>query len=253
MAAEAPRAPLSVYMLADHLDAALAAGEDLIARGHAWRQLVAAPGNMQTFPERQRQIVEDIRAFELMTIARLLKARDHARALAQADKRFAAVANLFASGTATLLDAVEECGDATADDFETGDGILAYVRSRGLIEADAHAVTDAAQLTIDDTFRVAKRAQLGTLLDMAGTFLDALEVHYELYAADEDAADAEFETAAADAEADTELEEAIAHVKEAEAPSEPQKGSDPKSPLSRLYGRSLPRREFGQRHRTPLN
>ena len=37
MSADAPRAPLSVYMLADHLDAALAAGEDLVAAGAAWR------------------------------------------------------------------------------------------------------------------------------------------------------------------------------------------------------------------------
>jgi hypothetical protein len=246
MAAEAPRAPLSVYMLADHLDAALAAGEDLIARGHAWHQLVAAPGNMQTFPARQRAIVEDIRAYELMTIARLLKARDHARALAQFDQRFAPVANLFAAGTATLLDAVEECGDATADDFETGDAVLAYMRSRGLIPVDAPAIKDAAQLTIDDTFLVAKRAQLGTLLDMAGSFIDALEVRYELYA-DEETADAALEAASEQA-----LEDAAEETAAAE-PSETKQASDPQSPLSRLYSKGIPRREFGQRHRTPLN
>lgn len=244
MTAEAPRAPLSVYMLADHLDAALAAGEDLIARGHAWRDLVAAPGNMQTFLVRQRAIVEDIRAFELMTIARLLKARDHAKALAQVDQRFAAVANLFVGGTAVLLDAVAECGDATADDFDTGDAVLAYVRSRGLIPADAAAITDAAQLTIDDTFRVAKLAPLGQLLDMAGTFLDALEVHYELYALDEDAADAEIEAVAAAAPDETAA---------AQETAEPAAVSDPQSPLSRTLGVGLMRREFGQRQRTPLN
>ncbi|MCB1484649.1 MAG: hypothetical protein KDJ17_07140, partial [Hyphomicrobiaceae bacterium] len=69
MAAEAPHTPLSVYMLADHLDAALAAGEDLVARGGDWRQLLDAPGNMQTFPQRQRAIVEDIRGLEMIAIA----------------------------------------------------------------------------------------------------------------------------------------------------------------------------------------
>lgn len=253
MAAEAPRAPLSVYMLADHLDAALAAGEDLIARGHAWRELVAAPGNMQTFPARQRAIVEDIRAFELMTIARLLKARDHAKALAQMDQRFASVANLFAGGTAVLLDAVADCGDATADDFDTGDAVLAYVRSRGLIPADAAAVKDAAQLTIDDTFRVAKLAPLGQLLDMAGTFLDALEVHYELYAIDEDAADAEIEAAEAAAALEDSALDDSADGSATLASAEPAPVNDPQSPLSRTFGTGLPRREFGQRHRTPLN
>lgn len=247
MAAEAPRAPLSVYMLADHLDAALAAGEDLVARGHAWRELVSAPGNMQTFPARQRAIVEDIRTFELITIARLLKARDHAKALAQMDQRFAAVANLFASGTAVLLDAVADCGDATLDDFETGDAVLAYVRSRAMIPADAAAITDAAQLSIDDTFRIAKLAPLGELLDMAGTFLDALEVHYQLYAPDEEEADSEIETVATAA-----LDGAGEEIEAPQLP-EPPAGEDARSPLSRLYGSALPRREFGQRHRTPLN
>ncbi|MBS0270428.1 MAG: hypothetical protein JSS54_15840, partial [Proteobacteria bacterium] len=39
------RAPLSVYMLADHLDATLAAGEDLMARGNDWRALAETPSD----------------------------------------------------------------------------------------------------------------------------------------------------------------------------------------------------------------
>lgn len=185
MPSQSQRAPLPVYMLADHLDAVLAAGEDIISSGAAWRALVEAPGNIETFPERQRTITQDVRSLELIMIARVIKARDHARALARADARFAPIANLFASGTAALMDAIAECGDATDEDFETGDGLIAYVRSRGLIAPDAATVTDPAQLTIDESFLIAKRLALGPLMDMAAAFLDALDAHYDLFVEDD--------------------------------------------------------------------
>jgi hypothetical protein len=181
MSRYAARAPLSVYLLADHLDGALAAGEDLVARGHDWRSLAEDPGEPSEFATRQRRITEDVRGLELMLIARVLKARTHALSLAEVDDRFRAVGNLFASGTAVLLDAVSECGDARGEDFETGDDIISYVRSRGLIAPDAADVRAAADLTIDDNFLVAKRIALGPLLDMAAAFLDALDSQYELF------------------------------------------------------------------------
>ena len=174
-------APLSVYLLADHLDGALAAGEDLVARGHDWRSLAEDPGEPSEFATRQRRIAEEVRGLELMLIARVLKARTHASSLAEVDDRFRAVGTLFASGTAVLLDAVTECGDARGEDFETGDDIVSYIRSRGLIAPDAADVRGAAELTIDDSFLVAKRIALGPLLDMASAFLDALDSQYELF------------------------------------------------------------------------
>lgn len=181
-AAAAPRAPLAVYMLADHLDASLAAGEDLMARGHDWRALSeTATSDAAAFAETQRVVAEDVRSFELMLIARMLKAREHARALGTMDKRFATVARLFAAGTLQLLDAVGECDDARNADFESGDGLVAYVRSRGLITQSAAGLATPAELTIDDGFLVARRMPLGPLLDMAATFLDALETHYDIF------------------------------------------------------------------------
>jgi hypothetical protein len=246
MPAEANRAPLSVYMLADHLDAALAAGEDLVARGADWRILADAPGNMQTFAERQRTIVEDVRGLELMLMARIIKSRDHARALAQADPRFGAVANLFVSGTAILMDAIGECSDATAEDFNTGDGLIAYVRGRGLIAPDAASVSHASQLTIDDNFLVAKRAALGPLMDMAAAFLDALEAHYDLFGEHKPAEAAPEIDTANDAQS---YASAIAYEQEAEDP-EPITAS-PASPISAHGG--APRKEFGRRDRMPIN
>lgn len=175
------QAPLSVYMLADHLDAALAAGEDIMVRGSQWRELAEHPGEPADFAMRQRKIADEIRALELMLVARVLKARTHAVTLSEYDDRFRALGRLFASGTAILLDAVAESDDARALDFDTGDEIIAYVRSRGLIAPDAAAICKASDLTIDDSFLVAGRMALGPLLDMAAAFLDALDVQYDLF------------------------------------------------------------------------
>ncbi len=184
MSAEVSRAPLAVYMLADHLDAALAAGEDLTARGQDWRTLAETADDNPQFAPAQRNLAEDVRGLELILIARILKAREHARALAGIDKRFAAVANLFASGTVILLDAVEECGDARDLDFETGDNVVAYIRGRGLIAPDAPNARRASEFAIDDAFLVAGRLALGPLMDMAAAFLDALDTQYDLFVED---------------------------------------------------------------------
>ena len=177
-------APLMVYLLADHLDAVLAAGEDIVTRGHELQVVFDAKHSTAEHAIRLRTVVEGIRALELMLVVRAMKARDHALDLADADPRFRMVANLFASGTAILLDAVAECGDSRNNDFDTGDEVVAYLRSRGLIAAGAAGLSTESALILDDTFLTAKRIALGPLLEMAASFLDALEVHYELFASD---------------------------------------------------------------------
>ena len=73
--------------------------------------------------------------------------------------------------------------DATGLDFDSGDGVLAYLRSRALLAADAAHPAAYASIKVDEAFLVARRLPLGVLLDLAATFLDTLELHYGLYAA----------------------------------------------------------------------
>ena len=175
-------APASVYLLAEHLDAALAAGEDLTGVLFIW------PGAPPREPEAiaelragQRAAIERIRTFELALISRVLKGRDWATVVAETEERFAMMARLYLAGTAVLLDAVEECADISAADFDSGSGLLAYVRSRGLIAADAPALVDSAPLIAGENFLVARRIPLGPLMDLAAPFLDTLEAEYDLF------------------------------------------------------------------------
>lgn len=175
-------APVGVYLLAEHLDAALAAGEDLTGVLFIW------PGPPPREPEKiaelragQRAAIERIRTFELALIARVLKGRDWAEDVAQSQDRFAAMARLYLAGTAVLLDAVAECADISAADFDAGDGLTAYLRSRGMIAADAPTIADGVPLVAGEGFLVARRVPLGALMDLVAMFLDTLEAEYDLF------------------------------------------------------------------------
>jgi hypothetical protein len=110
-----------------------------------------------------------------------LMARRRADELRQQDKRVDMIAGLFIGGTAALADAAEELGDWTNTDFNTGSEAVTYLRSRGVIPADSIGVVTPDQLVVRPDFLIARRIELSALLDLAATFLDALELFYELY------------------------------------------------------------------------
>lgn len=175
--------PIAAYLLADHLDAALAAGEDLMA-------ISGPPGSGENLSfgheiaiqrDGLRQFVENVRGLELALISRCIRARERGAELAAADARFKAIASLLVAGTAPLVDAVAECADATEQDFESGDDVLAYLRQRALVAEDAEDLDGKTVIGIGEGFLVARRIALGPLLDLVATFLDALELHFDLY------------------------------------------------------------------------
>jgi hypothetical protein len=175
-------APAVVYLLADHLDAALAAGEDLLKSQLSWNVGDARLSDGLNEQRRQeRAAIEEARSIEMVLLARILKSRECAHELAKSDSFFKLITRLYTSGTEVVADAASELSDETAHAFDAGDGVTGYLRSRGLIDADAAAPLEAASLTITETYRVAGRMELGPLLDLVAMFLDTLETHYDLY------------------------------------------------------------------------
>jgi hypothetical protein len=131
--------------------------------------------------------VELVRGLEMAICARVLQIRDRSRELAKDDPRFKPMASLFSSGTATLWDAVADLGDSTNADFQTGDDIVTYMRSRAMLAADAGTVSRFGRLSPTENFLIAERIELGVLMDLCAAYLDRLEDFYDLFA-DEDAA-----------------------------------------------------------------
>ena len=173
----------SIYLLGDHLDAALAMGEDLLAEKLALLDAVETPtrGHLLRQSRALNQFLATVRCLELAMIARLLEARRRAEDLKRREGRLRPLAALLAAGTAPLVDAVAELGDTTTRDFDTGDTASAFLRSRNLIARDAAGFAGMAQLAVSEDYLVAGRVRLGTLLDLIAAFLDALDDQFDLY------------------------------------------------------------------------
>ncbi len=175
---KANKVPACVYMLADHLDAALAAGEDLMAVAKTWeRGNPIDPG----VAGMQRWTLSRVRTHELQFLHRVSMARERARELHGVDTAFRPLVHLFVAGTEPLAVATAEYCDPTLAAFETGDAETAYLRSRGLIAQESPGLAIDADLEINEHFLIGGRARLGITMDLIAEFLDALDIKFDLY------------------------------------------------------------------------
>jgi hypothetical protein len=178
--------PAAVYLIADNLDAVLAAGEDLMQISHDFDAARQASAVVPALAEGgERGFVQAVRALEMSICARVLQIRDRSRELAKEDLRFKPMASLFSGGTAPLWDAVADLGDSTNADFQTGDDIVTYLRSRGMVAPDAGSISRYGSLAPSETFLIAERIELGSLMDLCATYLDRLEDFYDLFTDDD--------------------------------------------------------------------
>jgi hypothetical protein len=184
MTTKAAARPAGLYLLGDNLDAALAMGEDLLCE----KVVLAEPAQPLTMSRLVRQNQElaefltNVRTLELSIMARLLQARKNAENMRRDEPGLKELISLFISGTSPLVDAAMDLGDTSVRDFETGDTAIAYLRSHGLIERDAAGLESLSELRVSEDYLVAERIRLGTLLDLVATFLDSLDLLYDLYA-----------------------------------------------------------------------
>ncbi|MDX2258497.1 MAG: hypothetical protein NW205_06220 [Hyphomicrobiaceae bacterium] len=176
-----PDIDASVYLVADHLDAALAAGEDLVAVARTWPLGDAAdPGVAGA----RRFVVGRMRTHEMSMLARIVQARSHMRALAQADALMRPLAQLFLATTRDLAAVLCTLEDAEECAFHTGEGTIAFLRARGLIGEEAPGLAGDGAIVVTDEFRMAGVAPLGVIMDLLAEFIEALEAQYDLYPAD---------------------------------------------------------------------
>src|SRR5262245_54708009 len=174
-----------IYLLGDHLDAALAMGEDLLTEKVALIDAAAPQLSMARLVRQNRELAEflaTVRTLELSLTARLLQARKLAEEVKRRESRLKPLIALFVPGTAPPADAARQHGHTTVRDFNTGDTASAFLRSRGLIARDAAGLDGLSELGVSEEYLVASRIRLGTLLDLVATFLDTLDGLFDLYA-----------------------------------------------------------------------
>src|SRR5690606_31731549 len=126
----------------------LATGEDLLKVHRVVFAEVPKPRqqSIREVVDVQRRCVDAICALEMRLVMRGLQARQRAEELGRIDPRTELIAGLFVAGTAPLVDAARELGDWTEFDFQTGDEIAEYLRSRGLIAPDCPGLVSPEQL-----------------------------------------------------------------------------------------------------------
>lgn len=177
-----PYIPPNVYLLADNLDAALAAGEDILKASLVWESGAGLDGEaIQRARAAQRSVVQNVRNLEQILVARVLKSRERSEEIAKRDSRFSTVARLYNAGTAVLIEAASDFGDPTRVDFENGGEAVSFLRTRGFIADDSPGPAEGQTLKFRDDFLVAGRIRLGTLLDLVAMYLDTLETHFDLF------------------------------------------------------------------------
>jgi hypothetical protein len=176
--------PPDVILIADHLDAALAFGEDMLATALS----PALAGGVRTraaIDRSHRELASFVRAVrtnELALAARVLRARRIADDLLSSARQFAPLVRLFHAGTAAIADADEVHDPAAgAATFETGDAALAYLTSRRIVAPDAVGFGALGQLAVGEDCHLLGRIRLGDLMTLLATFLDTLDRTYDLY------------------------------------------------------------------------
>ncbi len=180
----------TIYLLGEHLDMILAAGEDLKRVVPEWR-----PVSTRRAADPRiclKQFAARVHTYECAAIARIERAREHTRRAVRLDKRLAMLGGLFVAGTAALSDAVAAMADSQGRAFDTGSDPISYLTSRGIVDPEAGLPADLSTLTVTDDFRIAGVIELGPLMDLSATFLDTLDLHFDVFPA---GGTAELETA----------------------------------------------------------
>ena len=170
----------ALYLLADHLDAALAAGEDLLA-SHlpAIADLDTAENSTD---DSLAQFVARLERLEASFMGRILHARRRLDELPENDAELKPVSNLFFSSTGLLLELVSRSKRQSENQFDVGGDRLPFLRDRGLLARDAAGLPHYAPVIVTDAYRVGGLLELGPLMDMVAGLLDLLDQRYDLYA-----------------------------------------------------------------------
>jgi hypothetical protein len=186
--AEISPAPIdiNVYLLTDHLDAALASGEDLCQQSVFLYP--ATPGTGTAALLRQQaeltSFVSGVYALELSLTLRLLQARHRIAELRAMETRFKPYFSAFIGGTASLVDAAEGFSRAGSEAFKIGQSPLAFLISRGLLPVMTPRLPHDTHICVNADYLIAGEIPLGPLMDMLASFLDGLELAFELYPRD---------------------------------------------------------------------
>jgi hypothetical protein len=172
----------TIYLLADHLDAALAAGEDLLAIRLS--PTADLGGEDEDAAAALSRFVARLRRLEGSILARVLQVRRRLADLPRNDVDIRPAARLFVASTDLLVDLVETFGERPETRFNRGDDPLPFLRERGLVAPEAAGLPPYQAVEVAESYRIGAVVELGPLMDMIAGLLDLLDRRYDLYGTD---------------------------------------------------------------------
>lgn len=184
MLPERTRTPPAAYFIADHLDAVLAASEDL--RKLKVEIPPARTGLSAEMANKLRAFVEQIQRHELTIVMRTLEARKRIAELQNPGKMLRLILGLFTGGTAALADAAEDYCDTATVEFATAGDTLDFLRARNLLPEASGSLIGCLNIEATEEMLIAERVPLGDIMDHAAAVMDALELYFDLYSTGED-------------------------------------------------------------------
>lgn len=175
--------PPGAALLAEHLDAALAAGEDLLASSLPARADLDE-ADPQSAPDALDGFVRKLLQLEGSLVLRLLQARRLASEIGRADSSLKSVAALFRAQTDLLHEMIAGAGRSAEGALVRAGDSHAYIRSRGLIAPEAAAPSPYESLSVDESFRVGGVVQLSEVMNLVAAVLDLIDARFGLYTPD---------------------------------------------------------------------
>jgi hypothetical protein len=176
-----------VALLVDHLDKILEVGEMLADQSLTLHPITADMTAEEILAEnaRLRDFLEGIRAFEMVLAARVDKARTWAREIRNRDGNLKLMTSLFSTGTQALADAMQELGDPRHQDFNGGEQALWFMKVRRLVPEHQVTLAGLSEIRVRPDYAIVGRIELEPLMDLAATFIETLDVHYQVLGPEE--------------------------------------------------------------------
>ena len=179
-----PDLPPGIALVADHLDAVLAIGEDLLGERlppRADLDEVDADGA----PFALDQFVRQLRQREAALLLRLLQCRRLLVDGGAGGRTLKSAATLFRAQTDALSELIAKATREEARAIPAPVDSLSYLRSRSVIAPEAAQLSPFEAAGATEAFRVGGVAPLGAIMDMVAALLDLLDSHFDLYGDDE--------------------------------------------------------------------
>ena len=182
-----------VYFLTDHLCSAIDVGEDIYNLRFASNSMSSDLSSEDILDrlDEFHQFLDEIRTNEFLMLSKINQARHWCIHMRYLDVEFRPVVDLFNTATKAVSSIETILGVDEQGVFEGESVPQTLLDSRNLVIEKSDGDSVPAKISVDENFLIGGKVLLTDLLDACNTFLDSLDIRFDVTEeVDEDAAPA---------------------------------------------------------------